>query len=602
MFSASFPTSDIPVTNQQLAILRETLQRAPEREENWINLGNLLFQMGEYQEAIQLLQEGARKHENSAPLKYNLGYMLEGLQQWPISILCYQAALELNPQFFEAWFRLGEVFRQTNRHTEAVQVFQRAFKLKPDYLPCLQRIVEQLTLCGDSLAVIQAAELFLKEDLETSAWYLGLNAETQKYLSTWIPRLEGLQIFSFFCREEIDTPALMGAIRDFSRRHAEKHYPENLPDRDLNPERKLRIGYLSNEFHSESFYQLHALLFQNQNREKFEYFAYADCPTASVTAETLREYFHSWQEVASLDDEALFKLLSEDQLDLLVDMSGLANPGRLPVLARKPVPLLLISGSNPPFTSGLKVADWLFSDPVLTPPDIAELYPEKIWPSDCFLHWTLPEIPYESGLPPVFERGYITFGSANSINKLSGRCLELWAQILKQVPQSRLCLKTFALDDPVLCQELQAWFLRQGLNPERLMLLGTLPEQPHLPMFYGQIDIALDPFPYNGGLTSFEALWMGVPVISLAGERRVGQSVLTALGFSEWVAQNPQAYLQKAVNLAQDPAQLKALRLSLRPQIEQSVLCDGVAFARERETAYREIWRKYCLASEQNQI
>lgn len=587
--------SDSQLTPQHIAALRETLKRAPEKEENWIQLGNILFQAGEVAEAIQVLQEGARLHMQSAPLRYNLGYMLEHIQNWALAQSCYQFSLALQPDFFEAWFRLGEVNRRLRHHTQAIQAFQQAFALRPTYLPCLPRLLEQLVLSGDTRAVIQTCEFFLQAETQHSEWYQQLSPEAQAWFKNWLLRAEAVQIISFFSRHELDTPTLNQAVLDFSRRFAEAAGPVSLPERNWDPDRRLKVGYLSNELHSESFYQLFALLFQHQDHQAFEYLAYADCPPGSVTAEVLKDYFDHWYEVESLSNEELWVRFQADQLDILVDMSGLLNPVRLPLLARKPAPLMALAGANPPFTSGLSAMDGLFSDPILTPPEIAACYCESIWPTQCFLHWTLPEIPYEVGEPPCLEKGYITFGCANTLNKLSEPTLALWAQILHALPEARLCLKTPALDDPFLQKKYRAWFAAQNLQPERLILLGAMPEQPHVPLFYGQIDIALDPFPYNGGLTSFEALWMGVPVITLAGERRVGASILSALGLSQWIAPDPQAYLEKALALAHHPEELKHWRQTLRTQVVTSALCDGPRFAREREAVYRQQWRQLCL-------
>lgn len=595
MHDSSSSHTKLQLSPEHLAILRETLKRAPDKEENWIQLGNTLFQAGETVQAIQLLQEGARLHLQSAPLRYNIGYMLEQMQEWSLAQSCYQASLELKPDFFEAWFRLGEVCRQLRHHSQATQAFQQAFALRPEYLPCLPRLLEQLILSGDTRTVIQVCELFLQAKTQQPRWYQQLSAEAQGWFENWLLRAEGVQIISFFCRHELDTLTLLQAVLDFARRLEQDAGSCSLPERDWDPERRLKVGYLSNELHSESFYQLFALLFQHQDHQAFEYLAYADSPPGSLTAEVLKDCFDQWHEVQSLSNDALWERFQADQLDILIDMSGLFNPARLPLLARKPAPLMALAGANPPFTSGLSAMDGLFSDPILTPPEIAAHYPEDIWPTACFLHWTLPEIPYEVGEPPCLEKGYMTFGCANTLNKLSEPTLALWARILRALPEARLCLKTPALDDPLLQRKYLGWFQSQGFHPERLILLGALPDQPHIPLFYGQIDIALDPFPYNGGLTSFEALWMGVPVITLGGERRVGASVLTALGLSQWIAPTAEAYFEIALALAQDPAGLKSWRQTLRAQVVQSQVCDGPGFAREREAVYREKWRQICL-------
>jgi protein O-GlcNAc transferase len=581
-------------TAAQIEALRETLKRAPEREEGWIQVGNALFQAGENTEAIRLLQEAANQLPASAPIRYNLGYMLEQMGQFELASACYQEAIKLNPEFFEAWYRMGEVAGLQRQHSHAIQAFQRAFQLRPNYLLCLPKLLEQLTLSGDTSALIQTCEIFLAEDLLQSSWFLQLPSAAQDFVRKWQPRVEGLQIFAFFCREELDTPTIMRAINDFTKRHAEPLFTPPPIAKDLNPEKRLRIGYLSNEMCSDTFYQLSALLFEHQNQAQFDYFAYNDSANIGPSIEVLQAYFQTWREVQMLENDELYKLICADDLDILVDMSGLINPGRLAVTARKPAPILIMNGSNPPFTSGLKVADWLFSDPILTPPEIAALYPEKIWHSDCFLHWTLPEIPYDSGDAPYFENGYITFGSSNSINKYSESTLNLWCKLLKTIPKSRLFLKNPALDDQLLRKKLQNFFFNQGISSERVLLQGALIEQPHLPYFYGQVDIALDTFPYNGGLTTFEALWMGVPVISMADERRVGASVLSALGLSEWICQDADAYLKKAQALALDPDQIQNWRQQLRQRVVQSPLCDGPGFAQEREQAYRKIWQTYC--------
>jgi protein O-GlcNAc transferase len=578
---------------RQIEILRETVRRAPQHEAHWLRLGNHLFQAGHPREAIAVLQEGARCHEQSAALRYNLGFILENLGETELALRCYTFVHQLQPSFFEAWFRAGYLLGLKRQHTQALMAFQRAFALRPDYLPVLAHILEQLVLIGDSDQVIRTCEYLISEaPLQSECWST-LDPAGQEWFRRFQLRAEAIQICYFFCRPEITTPMLIQAARDFSRKYFAGVQPQTPRSAPL-PDKRLRVAYLSNEFASLAFYHLYVGLFQHQDTVQFEYLAYADGQHEGATVEVLRDFFGQWTHITHMDNQAFWQQLQADQPDILVDFSGLINPARLELLARKPAPVVVMFGTNPLFTSGLECVDWLFSDPLLTPPDLAVLYPEKVWFLDHFFSWVPPEIPYPTTDPPCLEKGYLTLGCANAPHKLTAPVLALWSQIFTALPTARLCLKNPTFDDVQVRAAYQAWWAEQGFAPERLILWGAECDHPHLPFFYSQIDIALDPFPYQGALTNLESFWMGVPVIALKGERRVAESMFTALGVAEFVTATPVDYLNQVVALAVDPQRLKALRSDLRARVLASKVCQGEAIAREREAAYREMWLAYC--------
>jgi predicted O-linked N-acetylglucosamine transferase (SPINDLY family) len=360
----------------------------------------------------------------------------------------------------------------------------------------------------------------------------------------------------------------------------------------------LRIGYVSPDFwrHSCAHYVLP--LFAGHDHNRYQIICYSDVRQPDSFTRRLQACADLWHDTYGLKDEALVELIRRDEVDILVDLNGHFAGTRLLAFARKPAPVQ-VTWLGYPNTTGLTTIDYRLVDPVTDPPGEADAYHSEalVRLSTGFLCYTpVPEAP-EPAPAPCLEKGYVTFGSFNNMAKVTPEVIALWAAILQRVPTARLVLKSRQLDDAGTRRRFAALLHAHGIAEERFDLLPwSLRPDDHMGAYHG-LDIALDPFPYNGTTTTCEALWMGVPVLSLMGDRhagRVGASLLTTLGLSDWIATDPADYVDRAARLAADPAGLAELHRTLRARLVDSPLFNAAAFARMVEAAYRAMWQRWC--------
>jgi predicted O-linked N-acetylglucosamine transferase (SPINDLY family) len=353
---------------------------------------------------------------------------------------------------------------------------------------------------------------------------------------------------------------------------------------------RVRVGYLSYDFRQHPIAHFIDPALRYHDRRAFEVFCYhTDVRTDAITAR-LKGWVEHWRSVPAATDDELEKVLRDDQLDILVELSGHCDGNRLPVLARRVAPVQVTYLAYPN-TTGLRSIDYRITDAVADPPGEAdELHVEKLVRlPGSFLCYSAPDVGAGSRTPPVRRIGHITFCSFNNFPKITRTCIALWARVLASVPDSRLFIKTHGLDDPGLRALLLERLIQAGIRSERVSIAGpTQSHREHMES-YGDVDIALDTFPYHGTTTTLDALWMGVPVVTLAGDRhasRVGVSILSALGLTELVAQTADEYVAAAVRLANNPEELEEMGRSLRQLLTASPLTDGRGFAAKLETAY----------------
>ncbi|MEM8829299.1 MAG: hypothetical protein AAGE96_08080, partial [Cyanobacteria bacterium P01_G01_bin.19] len=326
-------------------------------------------------------------------------------------------------------------------------------------------------------------------------------------------------------------------------------------------------------------------------------FCYANNRQADGVTRRLQQLADGWREIHHLSDRSVAELIVQDEIDILVDLSGHTFGNRLGIFAYKPAPIQ-ISYLGYPNTTGLTTIDYRLTDAYADPPGITEhLYSEKLVRMPHFMCYQPPSNTPEIKALPAIANGYITFGSFNNLAKITPQTLDCWIEILQQVPNSRLFLKARSLQDSATCDRLYQTFQDAGISRDRLQLLSwTASSQEHLNS-YNRVDIALDTFPYHGTTTTCEAMWMGVPVVSLAGNThvsRVGVSLLSSVGLTEFIATSTEDYCHKAVALAKDIPKLAQIRQNLRSQIESSPLTGGKAFVRFLESIYRQMWQQWC--------
>jgi len=331
-----------------------------------------------------------------------------------------------------------------------------------------------------------------------------------------------------------------------------------------------------------------------------EVFCYSDVVREDPATQRLRQHTPHWRAIAGKPDEAVADLIRADRIDVLVDLAGHTARNRLTVFARKPAPVQ-VTYLGYCDTTGLAAMDYRLTDALADPPGATEhlhserlvRLPDTAW---CFCP---PEDSPPAGIPPMVHSGHVTFACFNVRSKITDETLATWSGLLARVPRSRLLLKDLSYREASVQQRVRAVFENAGIAPERVEFATRVPTRAEHLRHYERVDIALDTFPYNGTTTTCESLWMGVPVISLAGHThasRVGVSLLTNAGLPGFIAANPDEYIRLAAQLTTDASQLAAIRTSIRDRMAASPLTDAPRFAQAVEQAFREMWRTRCAA------
>lgn len=482
----------------------------------------------------------------------------------------FQNALKYNPNFAAAWNNLGNIIKDQGRLQEAIAYFRNALRHKPDYAEAHNNLGNMLDDTGRK---------------EEAAHHLREACRLKPGLAEARSNLLFLLSYNVMCSPR----QMLEESRLWDQAHGNNPRFSHAPKGD--PNQRLRIGYVSPDLkrHAVSYF-LEPIL-AHHNPQQVEVFCYAEVRHPDEVTKRLQGIAHHWRSTIGLDDEAAARMIRDDGIHILVDLAGHTAHSRLRVFTFKPAPVQ-IAYLGYCTTTGLDTMDYWITDEILHPDDTAELATESIYRLPrCWLAFRPDE-----NAPPVIPRladQALTFGCFNDLSKITPRVIALWSEILHAVPSSHLTLKTRALADPRTRAQLSAHFAEHGIDAKRLTLL---PATRDYLAAYHDIDIALDPFPRTGGATTADALWMGVPVITLAGERyieRQGASMLSALKLDKLIAVTRQEYKDKAVSLAMDAPRLEQLRLSLRQRMESSPLCDYKGLSHALENAYRDIWKKH---------
>jgi len=470
----------------------------------------------------------------------------------------------------------AQAFRFNGELYPALKAMRRAVRLDPDNPEFLANLGNLLILTGR----IEEGVAFCREAVLAQPDHVGVHSN---YLITlhYLPEVDRAFLFEAHCR---------WGRRHTTGKHPPRHFPQ-APD----PERRLRVGYVSADFRMHSVaYNFEAFL-SGRDPKVVEVFGYHCGPLEDHFSEYIRcrcDHFHS---VFDLTDVQLAQRIYADGIDILVFLGGHTTHNRLRICAYKPAPILMECGSID--TIGSHLVDYRLTDHCLDPPGSEAYYLEKLayLPGGQICYKPPDDVPDVAGLPAL-SNGYITFGSFNGNQKINRRIVALWAQVLQAVEGSRMVLKFAGGHDKKVTERYHRWFESFGIDRDRISIHGWLDPGDHFAL-YNTIDIALDTYPYHGCLTTLEGLWMGVPLVSLTGDHcisRVGLSILSALDMAFFTAVSPQEYVRKAVALSQNSAALAKIRATLRRRMAASPLCDARGFGQGLEKIYREAWRQWC--------
>ncbi len=566
------------------AAYRQALQLQPDVPEALHNFGLVLSQLGKHEEAVAFHEQALRRQpENSAvrdghvTILNRLGnhYLTHG--QLARGNACYERALQIKPDFVGSFVNLGFSRHLEGRLSEAAALCERALQMQRD--------------CAEALNVL--GMVLLDQGRQEEALAAMRRATELKPDSTIIHSgyLNTLQY-----QPQVTPQRLHDEHQEYQRRHAAAITP-CAHGNDLDPERPLRVGFVSPHFerHPVGYFLIGAL--EQLDRRKFAVVCYSDTRGQDDMTARFRAAASEWRDLRGKTDEEVVDQVRADRIDVLFDLAGHTGGNRLPAFARKPAPIQ-ITWLDYEGTTGLAAMDYLLADPFVVPPEAEAWYTEKILRMPHgFVCYEPPKIAIEPGPVPALATGRLMFGSFNLLAKITPQVVSAWARVLHRLPASGLLLKYKGLDDPPTAGLYRDRFAAAGIGPGRVLLESWSPYKEFLTR-YQRVDIALDPFPYTGGLTTCEALWMGVPVVTLAGQTfasRHGVSHLNNVGLTETIARDVDEYVERAVELGHDLARLAKLRAGLREKMLSSPLCDQPRFAQDLGERIRGVWRQWVL-------
>ena len=594
------------------SLCRRGLREAP-HDVNLLQLAGVACYLGgKVDDAMKFLRRAAMLEPRSAAIQSNLGLVTRGHGDLERAIQHYRKAVELDPQCGDYLSNLGDALRASGKLEEAAGFCERAVKVNPSGagLNNLGTVLQEQGRLQEAISTFRRA-VALEPTLATAwsnfagaleaAGRIDEASEAHRQAIHHNPKETAINdalIYSASATPE----EIFAEHQRWARQYAKplahlipRH--ENAPT----PDRRLRIGYISPDFSEHAImYYLEPIL-EHRDREGFEVFLYSSRDRADDVTRRYQSLCDQWREIAKFSDEEIAAQIVADRIDILVDLATHTAGNRLLVFARKPAPVQ-VTYLGYAGTTGLETMDWRITDRFVDPPGVTEaLHTEKLFrlPSTQWCYRPPPQAPAITPLP-ASATGRITFGSANKLSKMTPFVMRLWAEVLKRLPESRLFMRADAFRDAATRKELERFFGEEGIDASRLAFYPWGSMQEYLE-FFNQVDIVLDTFPFNGGTTTCHSLWMGVPVVSLAGRTsvsRVGSSVLRNVGLGELAAETSDEFVEAAVKLAGDKARLETLRSSLRARIEKSPLRDERAFVQQLEDGYRQMWRNWCDQTE----
>lgn len=561
-----------------LECLRETVKLAPHLAIAHDKLAGALMHRGDIEGAIEAYRRVTELTPESAQAHNTLANALNGAARVPEAVPCYERAIALEPDFADAHHNLANALRRLGAPERALGYARRAIELRndtPSFHNNLGTILADLGEADAALACYRDA-LALNPDFGESHTCVLFG---QSYVPNW-------------SSETHLADARYFGERMRARATPYTHWPA-LSDALGHEGRPLRVGFVSADLRKHPVGYFFESVLAQLDRARIEPIAYSNALHSDELTARIKPRFALWRHVAEMDDAALAQRIHDDRIDVLVDLSGHTGRNRLPMFAWRPAPAQ-VSWLGYFATTGLTEIDFLLADPHVVPPGEEAQYTERIWRlPDSYLCFTLPNERISVASLPALSNGYVTFGCLNNHKKLNDGVIAVWSRILHAAPRSRLLLKNHQLGEPSIMRETFARFAARGIDDTRLVLEGPSSRDQYFSTYH-RVDLALDPFPYPGGTTSVEGLWMGVPVLTRSGDRflsHLGELVLKTVGLPEWIAADTEDYVARAVAAANDPSSLVALRAGLRERVERSPLADAPRFANHWMTAIEHMWQ-----------
>lgn len=610
------------------------------------NLGNTLFRLELAEPAIAAFTRAVELNPGDVDAYCNRGVAEMMLKRYEAAVVSYERTLALQPRHFEAMVGKGLAHLELRHFAIAEAAFNAALAIRPDMAELLAhrgRLYLQLGRVPDADADFDAAAALdpsldlawrgkaqaaltagrLSQAMVACKKVLELNPMSELGL-TWLGFCFGklgdtaaaIQHFERALQIKPDSEeAITKKIfyldflpdADFAVQQAARKYwwdaigskfpRRRLSPRSLDPDKRIVVGYVSADFktHSAAFAFLPVL--RSHDKANFQVNCYACSPARDSLTAVFQSLADVWVDAVSLSDDELADRIQADGVDVLVDLSGYSSGNRLNVFARKPAPVQVTAWGHATGT-GMQTMDYFFADPVTVPREVRHLFAERIYDLPSLITIE-PVVDARPSPLPMLRNGYVTLGVFNRIDKISDEVLAVWSKLLRAVAGSKIMIKHFALDDAFQRDHLIGRFVAMGVPQDSVICVGSTVRHDHLAAF-ANIDISLDPFPQNGGISTWETLYMGVPVVAKLGRgasSRITAAILKALDLDAWVAEDDDAYVAIAQKFAAMPAHLEQLRAELPGRIAASPAGDVAVYTRRVEAGYRQFWRDYCAGA-----
>jgi len=565
---------EIGKTKEALKKYQKALEINSDNIELLNDLGVLKIEMGNYEEAKIYLIRAIEIKPEISELHNNLGSVYRFQKKLNEAEHCYRKSIKINSNFAEAYNNLGVVLVDLRRLSEAKISFEQAIKIKNNY-------PEAYTNLGSLLKDLGCFEEAIKN------YRIAIN-QNPDYLLAYSNLLFSMNYIENISKAERLKEALIFGERASYKISGKFHNWEGVKNNII------RIGFVSADLMSHPVGYFIEGLIKNIDRNRYDLYAYFNSPIEDEMTIKLKKNFKEWKIIYGRDDCSTARKIHKDNINVLIDLSGHTANNRLSVFCYKPSPIQ-ISWLGYFATTGLKEIDYIIGDPYVTPEHESKQFVEQIWRlPETYLCFTPPEIELKIEELPALKNGYITFGCFNNLSKINEKVIELWSKILLNIENSKILIKAKQLNDKSTVNALLNKFNNYNVASERIIIEGFTNRIEYLNS-YNRVDIALDPFPFPGGTTSVEGLWMGVPVITKKGTRFIshnGETIAINSGQSMWLAKDDQEYLDKAIYFSSDLNILSQIRNNLRRKVLSSPLMDAKRFTLNFENAIEKMWKK----------
>jgi predicted O-linked N-acetylglucosamine transferase (SPINDLY family) len=579
----------------------------PEYAEAHGNLGNALVSMGRLEEAIICYKEALIHKSKDANLHNSLGGGLQELGLHSEAIASFKTALSIAPKFAEAHSNLGISLKGTNRFDEALKSYEYALSIRPDFteahgnkgnvLKDLGRLDEAVTCYKQALAIRQTYSE-AQCNLGSVMMSMGQLDEALICFERTLANKPNHRLaannylHTLLYQPSISNDDLFKECRKIADERKSTNTPMPFPMLNLENNNRIRIGYISSDFRDHPVGHNIMPIFANHDYQKYEIFCYAELTSPDSMTNEFQEYADHWRMIKGLTDYEVAEHIRGDNIHIAVFLGGHFDENRPDIASYRAasIQVALYGGT----TTALDTMDYWLTDKILHPKNTTEQFTEKLWHLPSLFTYPVPkDTPHENDLPAI-KNGYVTFVSFNKPCKINDDVIDLWAEILDAIPESRLHLKFInILSNKSIAKRILARFEFKGIPSKRIYLISKKENAYDHLLRYNQADIALDTFPFSGATTTFQAMWMGVPVVTLLGDRfiaRMGGTLMSQVGLGSITANTKDEYLSLAISMAKDINRLQETRKTLRKKISDSSLCNGLLYTQNLEKAYHDMF------------